>query len=205
MVLTDPRAIRALAHPARSRIIDELYQGQVRTASELARVVDLSPSATSYHLRALQRWGIVERADPTNDGRERPWRAPGRTLSFQETRLGPAGEALYDSIAATYLRQLRAQLAAWTRSQPTEDPAWAEESHVNRSFLWLTAAEAAALTQELTSVVRQYIGDRDAANHPVDTRRVALFSALVPLVDSETDGETPDPGRRADRTIRSRE
>ena len=63
VVITDPRAIRALAHPARQRIIDELYSGRVLTATECAELAGLTPSATSYHLRALERWGIVERAE----------------------------------------------------------------------------------------------------------------------------------------------
>lgn len=185
VVLTDPRAIRALAHPARSRIIDELYQGHVRTASELARVVDLSASATSYHLRSLQRWGIVERAEPTADGRERPWRSPGRTLIFEEPALGPGSDLVYDRLAATYLGRLRGQLAAWTRARPNEDLAWADLCQVNRSFLWLTATEAEALTADLSTIISRYFGDRDVGRHPADSRRVALFTALVPLVDDQ--------------------
>ncbi|MDX6262847.1 MAG: hypothetical protein QOH84_4535, partial [Kribbellaceae bacterium] len=67
VVLTDPRAIRALAHPARQRIIDELYSGRVLTATECAELAGLTPSATSYHLRALERWGIIERAEGSTD------------------------------------------------------------------------------------------------------------------------------------------
>ncbi|HET6740226.1 MAG TPA: helix-turn-helix domain-containing protein, partial [Kribbella sp.] len=75
VVITDPQAIRALAHPARQRVIDELYNGRVLTATECAELAGLTPSAMSYHLRALEKWGIIERADETTDGRERPWRA----------------------------------------------------------------------------------------------------------------------------------
>ena len=75
--LDDPGALKALAHPARLAVVDELYQGNERTASELAELTGLSPSAMSYHLRALERWGIVEHAAEREDGRERPWRAAG--------------------------------------------------------------------------------------------------------------------------------
>src|SRR3954467_6520469 len=78
--LDDPGALKALAHPARLSVVDELYQGSERTSSELAELTGLSPSAMSYHLRALERWGIVERGEEREDGRERPWRAAGRTL-----------------------------------------------------------------------------------------------------------------------------
>ena len=52
--ITDPKAIRALAHAARLEVISELYSTQVsRTATELATQTGLTPSAMSYHLRAL--------------------------------------------------------------------------------------------------------------------------------------------------------
>ncbi len=77
MKLSDPKAIRALAHPARLTVIEELYSGRELTATECADLAGLSPSAMSYHLRSLAKAGIVERADATGDGRERPWRAAG--------------------------------------------------------------------------------------------------------------------------------
>src|SRR5665811_311433 len=63
LALTDPRAIRAIAHEARQLVIDELYSGSVLTATEAAKICGLSPSAMSYHLRALEKWGIVVRDD----------------------------------------------------------------------------------------------------------------------------------------------
>ena len=63
--LTDPKAIRALAHPARLAVIEELYAGRELTATECAEIAGLSPSAMSYHLRSLEKAGIVERADAT--------------------------------------------------------------------------------------------------------------------------------------------
>jgi len=55
LTLTDPRAIRAIAHEARQLVIDELYSGSVITATEAAQICGLSPSAMSYHLRALEK------------------------------------------------------------------------------------------------------------------------------------------------------
>jgi DNA-binding transcriptional ArsR family regulator len=72
--LTDAKAIRAIAHPARLIVIDALYdQGLELTATQAAQLAGTSPSAMSYHLRALERYGMVRRADPTGDARERPW------------------------------------------------------------------------------------------------------------------------------------
>lgn len=175
--LEEPGAIRALAHPARLTIVDELYQGIERTASELAELTGLSPSAMSYHLRALERWGVVERSEGRADARERPWRASGRSLSFV-TDADSAAAA--DVIAAGYLQQLRDELRRWALVERDETAAWRDAAGVRRSFLWLTEEEFGAFSTELRAVVDRYVGDRDAALHPSGTRRVLCMVAIVP-------------------------
>ena len=79
--LTDPKMMRALAHPGADRDLAHLGLRGPATATECAEVAGLSPSACSYHLRTLAKYGFVEedRASAA-DGRERPWRA--RLLAF---------------------------------------------------------------------------------------------------------------------------
>src|SRR5579859_585429 len=74
--ITDPRTMRGLAHPARLAILQHLVLDGPATATECAEVAGLSPSACSYHLRALARYGFVDE-DPSggSDRRHRPWRA----------------------------------------------------------------------------------------------------------------------------------
>jgi DNA-binding transcriptional ArsR family regulator len=169
-------------------VVDELYQGAERTASELAKITDLSPSATSYHLRALERWGIVERGEEREDGRERPWRAPGRSLMWASD-MSVAAAAAQDVIAGGYLEQLREGFRRWSLVESDEPEAWREAAGLSRSFLWLTEEEVATLTAELTETIRKSVGDRDAVDHPADTRRVLLVLGIVPTVSEP--GETP--------------
>src|ERR1700721_3220143 len=79
--LTDPKMMRALAHPARIAIWSHIgLRGSV-TATECAEVAGLSPSACSYHLRTLAKYGFIEEdRAAAADGRERPWRV--RLLAF---------------------------------------------------------------------------------------------------------------------------
>jgi DNA-binding transcriptional ArsR family regulator len=74
-LIKDAVLMRALAHPARISIVEHLGQVEAATATECAEVVGLSPSATSYHLRALAKAGLIEDAPGRGDGRERVWRA----------------------------------------------------------------------------------------------------------------------------------
>jgi DNA-binding transcriptional ArsR family regulator len=177
--ITDPSALRALAHPARLTVVDELYQGNERTASELAELTGLTPSAMSYHLRALERWGVVERAEARGDRRERPWRAPARSLSLDSGGSKSAAAAT-DVILGGYLQQLRDEFRRWLLVEASEDEVWRELACGRRSFLWLSGAEAEAFSAELGAVLDKYTGDRDAVNHPDGTRRVLCMLAVVP-------------------------
>lgn len=180
VVLTDPRALRALAHPARTAVIDELYQGNVRTASELAELTGLTPSAMSYHLRALEKWGIVRRAERTGDARERPWRRCAPELRWDDEE---APRATRDAIAGLYVERLRRDLSAAHAAQRELPPEWVNATTISRGFPWLTLAEAQAATQAVTDAIAVARG-RTPDDHPPDARRIAFFWAVAPLVDA---------------------
>src|SRR5436309_138158 len=59
--LTDPKAMRALAHPLRIELLRLLREP--RTATECAEALGESPQSCSYHLRTLAKYGFVERAE----------------------------------------------------------------------------------------------------------------------------------------------
>ena len=61
--LTDPRALRALAHPLRVKLLGLLRLEGPMTASDAGRRVGESSGSASYHLRQLERYGLVEEAE----------------------------------------------------------------------------------------------------------------------------------------------
>lgn len=79
--------LKLLAHEARQRVIAEIYDGHELTATEAAEICGLTPSAMSYHLRMLQKAGVVVRAPGTGDGRERRYRQAAGALRVT----GPGG------------------------------------------------------------------------------------------------------------------
>jgi DNA-binding transcriptional ArsR family regulator len=178
-VLTDPRAIKALAHPARLTVLDALSEGGELTATECAEAAGISPSAMSYHLRALEKWGFVERAEHSEDGRERPWRAvPG---GWEIDPLGDrATNAAANAVLATMFGRLQNEFARWAdreREQPAE---WRALAAVENWAGWLTAEEA----EELQKFYREFIDSRrgrTARDHPDGARRVRAVRVLLPL------------------------
>lgn len=104
--ISDPQAIRALAHEARLEALEELYSSQsTRTATELASRCGLTPSAMSYHLRALEKYGFVERSPSEGDGRERRWRAAANSLLVDSLNHSAASKHAFIDVQLNTFRQ----------------------------------------------------------------------------------------------------
>jgi DNA-binding transcriptional ArsR family regulator len=177
--LSDPGAIKALAHPARLAVLEALADGAELTATECAAAAGISPSAMSYHLRALEKWGFVERAEASADGRERPWRSvPGgwRVDAMPD----PASATAADAVVAAMLRRLRADLSNWFDAERDQPEAWRDVATVENRALWMTPEEA----KELMALHADFVQQRRArttADHPETARRVRMVSVVVPL------------------------
>ncbi|KGN37971.1 ArsR/SmtB family transcription factor [Knoellia subterranea] len=173
--ITDPRALRALAHPARQRLITELFSGEVLTATEAARLVDLTPSATSYHLRALEKWGVVERDAASSDGRERPWRSSATSISILPEAHRAAGRDLSRTSLAKWFVGLDAGLDRLAASLETGE----ETGMTSRGRLWVTDAELEEIKEQLNEVFRAYKG-RTRREHPDDARPWDVYALILP-------------------------
>jgi DNA-binding transcriptional ArsR family regulator len=177
--LHDPRDIRALAHPARMAIIDALASGAELTATECAEVTGLSPSATAYHLKFLERYDFAEPAPARNDGRERPWRAPDRAKAVDLDASTPAGAAAASAVALAYIDRSRAEAAAFAATLHEEPQEWQEAPYLGNSDLWLTAEETRTVAAALRDVLEPYRG-RTLAERPESSRRVRVTTMVFP-------------------------
>src|SRR6476659_5694344 len=81
LTLTDPRALRALAHPTRLKLVGLLRKHGPLTATQAGVLLDEVPASASFHLRQLAKYGLVEEA-PGGRGRERPWRSSAAITSW---------------------------------------------------------------------------------------------------------------------------
>jgi DNA-binding transcriptional ArsR family regulator len=182
LTLTDPRAIRAIAHAARQQVIDELYGGSVLTATEAAQICGLSPSAMSYHLRALEKWGIVVRDDPSGDGRERPWRAGANDLSVGRVDGGSGASMLQaaNAVVSTFMVGLNRAVEHFVDKEPE-----AKGAQLSHGRLYLTDEEAAAMNQEIDELVRRHGGGRTSRNRPDDASPRDQYWLLLPHAPSQ--------------------
>ncbi|MBT2532348.1 winged helix-turn-helix transcriptional regulator [Arthrobacter sp. ISL-48] len=180
--ITDPKAIRALAHAARLEVISELFSTQVsRTATELAVQTGLTPSAMSYHLRALQKWGIVVPAGASGDARERRWKAAGTDFTINSGG-GPASPefAVLDLELDAFRRRAAAYARARDERRRSGAPAEAPTAvALATSLLYLTREQQAELTERLFGLLSEYELD-DPHRIPEGAERMAAMWSLIP-------------------------
>src|SRR6202044_4226332 len=86
--ITDAQTLRALAHPVRIAIFEQLAFGGAMTATEIGQQIGESPTTCSFHLRQLAKYGFVEEAGG-GKGRARPWRATNIGYRYRETSDDP--------------------------------------------------------------------------------------------------------------------
>ncbi|HZN18424.1 MAG TPA: helix-turn-helix domain-containing protein [Micromonosporaceae bacterium] len=179
--IRDPQVMRALAHPARLAIMEHLMTGDTGTATECAQVCGLSPSATSYHLRALAKVGLVEEAASRGDGRERVWqsRVRGFDLSAESGGDVEAGAAERDLVTVVVERQ-DAQTRAWLATLADEPPPWREAAALTEGTLLLDAAELTALSGQIVELIRPYAKARRRAGAPPGSRQVRVIFRAFP-------------------------
>ncbi len=178
--ITDPGALKALAHPVRVALLGALVTEGPMTASQVADLVGESPSNCSWHLRKLAEHGFVEEA-PGGTGRNRPWRAAADGLEWGDDEEDPAtrvaAEALTDLFLEGELRRLRAARAA--RDQ--EPRQWRDATGVAQAQLWLTAEETAGLRDRMSEIFSTHVErQHDPASRPDGARLVTLVGWLVP-------------------------
>ena len=185
--LDDPRMMRALAHPARIAILQSLAFDGPATATECAQVADLSPSACSYHLRALARYGLVEE-DPASapDARYRPWRARVIAMSIRDEPGQPAavraaGRLLKESLLANF-DELRAQYLDRESRYPAD---WRSAAGSSQDVLHVTAAELESLRGQIQDLLDGY-RRLDRTARPPGGQRVHVLLDLVPSFDPDT-------------------
>jgi DNA-binding transcriptional ArsR family regulator len=171
--LSDPRMMRALAHPARIAIWTHLGLRGPATATECAEVAGLSPSACSYHLRTLARYGFVEEdREAAADGRERPWRARLLYFNISNAPDTPPATQLAGRLLAENIRAAAEELRARYLARKAEYPAdWQIAAGETFSVAHVTAAELDEMRARMLEAMAPYVrlepGERPSGALPV--------------------------------------
>jgi DNA-binding transcriptional ArsR family regulator len=173
---TDVRAVRALAHPLRLKLLDLLRFEGASTATLLAAHVGESSGATSYHLRQLARFGYIEEA-PGPGGRERWWRYRERPVVVPGGDDAGSSRQLLAELLSREAHALDRYMAE--RSRLTE---WDDAAFFQSRALRLTPAELDELRRGIETLVSSFRrADADDARADARPVRVLAFGFPLPL------------------------
>ena len=184
--LTDPRMMRALAHQARIAIWMHLGMHGPATATECAQIAGLSPSACSYHLRTLARYGFVEE-DPQSaaDGRERPWRARLLAFNMSDGPDTPPATQVASRLLVENMRAAAEEIRARYLARRSEYPAdWRAAAGEVFSVAHVTPDELDRMRSEVLEVMAPYIR-LEPASRPSGALPVRIMLDLFPWFGPE--------------------
>ncbi len=190
--LTDPRALRAYAHPTRMKLVGLLRREGAMTATRAAAAIGESVASCSYHLRILAKYGLAEEDDPGGAGREKPWRATAETTNWPGFSADPAvaeaARALTLAVAENYLRRMTRALEE--RGEVARE--WQEAERFSDLTVYVTPGELAALGERMDALVAEYLPRAaDPSLRPEGARR-------VPVLQISYVAPEPEPGTGAE-------
>ena len=170
-----------LAHPLRSRLLDELRISGPATATTLAAVLHTNSGATSYHLRKLAEVALVVDSGQ-GTGRRRLWSASTQSRPRDE---GPSGDtddpdarAALAWLARDYLNLFNDRAEQWLDTQDRWPVDWREQVGLSDHLVQVTAGQLATLRNELADVLERY--RRVGAGNP-DAKRVSVYLCPLPV------------------------
>jgi DNA-binding transcriptional ArsR family regulator len=158
--VTEMSQMRAAMHPARWRVLTELFDRRESiTATEAAGLTGLSPSAMSYHLHQLEKAGFVAR-EAAADGRERPWRALGDGMEITALPDEVTGRALMDNL----LGEITRLFSSGPPGGPDGTP-W--PSSFTHTQLHLTKDRAKELHRRVQEVIDEFDADAEGPEYEI--------------------------------------
>jgi DNA-binding transcriptional ArsR family regulator len=181
--ISDTAGIRAMAHPARMAALRHLMKIGPATATELGGVADLTPSAMSYHLRALERAGLIETAPGRGDGRERVWRSVHGGFEVEALDDGsPETRAVSRELLETILAVQEMALRQWLAGADT--PGWLDAGFFTETTVMVTEDEMTDLGKKVAELFRPY-AERFRTDPPDGARPMAAIFRGFPIDSPE--------------------
>lgn len=187
-VVSDPLALRALAHPVRRELLELVGREGTITGAEAARQLGISQALASHHLHQLAKYGFVEPAEP-DDQRARPWRVTSTSIDIRP-QVG-AGRDANDVLQRMTLERAAQQLAEWQQRRRELGDDWIEPTEIATGLLYLTVTELAELRAGIDALIEPLVAQRRIGQHsdrPPDAEPVSFLFLATPIPRTEHGG-----------------
>ena len=178
--ITDPKAMRALAHPVRLAVLDAMRDEGELTATRAADLLNQSPGNMSWHLQTLAKYGFIVEAEGAK-GRSRPWKIAPGTNKFNPTEAVPGSLDAAERLVITVLDRSFEQLQEWWRQHEDFGDAWFNTSFIKEDTSFLTPAELAEISEQMDQLLSRYDERSDPAQRPADALPVHMVTFAHPM------------------------
>jgi DNA-binding transcriptional ArsR family regulator len=179
LVLTDPRAMRALADPARLALLDRLRREGPASAAELSLRLQATGSAIQEHLAELETYGLVARRDVPSSSEDSRWEAVGKGFVF-EIPHDPEGAAAARELSNVMLLNYVDVPRRWVGDdEPRLELDWVRAAGLINARVSVTADELRGLQEGVERLLEPFI-TREAAEVPEAAGRVRVLSYFLP-------------------------
>jgi hypothetical protein len=187
--LTDPKAIRALAHPVRWALLEALGQAGTLTATQASEMLGESPANCAFHLRTLAKYGFVEEAGGGR-GRERPWRQAYYGMGWRTQQADPQISQAAQALDRVWTDRALSRARHSLTSKVSWPKALADALGADTSRLYLTPEEAVELFSEIEQLFNRLVGTgnshkerRDPKLRPPDAVPIEFVLLGYPVLD----------------------
>jgi DNA-binding transcriptional ArsR family regulator len=175
--LTDPKVMRALAHPARTAILAYLQDHGPATATECSAVAEESPSSCSYHLRRLAQLGFVGEV-PSDDGRERRWTSLISGYGIpKEAQDRPEVLAAMRPLVRRWVEYNERVIGDYLAREKRFDPSWRKAATFQQTNPRVTPAELIRIQEQILEVFKPF---QERERPPESAERVYASFVAVP-------------------------
>ncbi|MFD8491875.1 ArsR/SmtB family transcription factor [Amycolatopsis sp. NPDC059657] len=180
--ITDPGVLKAMTHPLRRRILDELAAGPA-TATTLAKALGENTGATSYHLRELERFGFIEDVPELAKGKQRWWRSKPRDLRWApRSKQSAEMRALFEETYQRAFVEDLDEMAAF-HAQRESMGEWADHFLFSRGGVRLTPDELVRFWEEYLELLKKFWRPDDEI--PPEARDIVVRWVAFPKPDRE--------------------
>jgi DNA-binding transcriptional ArsR family regulator len=180
-VITEAKALSALANPYRTRLVDALKVDGPSTASALAKRTGQAVGSVSHHLKVLAEAKLVEEApELAKDRRERWWRLTSPGTRWSRSEFADDAAAVNAAVAAENLAlALQFQRARDWQDNYEAAGEWDDASFATQQWLKLTPDELRQLSRELVELILDW-SRRDVPDDGQEREPVFLFARGFP-------------------------
>ncbi len=187
LVISDLETLKVISVPLRMKIL-ELTLDQSLTVKQIAQASDLTPSRLYYHIKLLEKHGLLEVASTrlVSGIVEKSYRCTAQDIQVKKELLfSPSGgvepfdmtlTAIFDVVRADIKKSVQAKLISPDKSISKH------KMHMSRTLSCRTPEKAQAIHQRLKEIVQEF-DDLGASDNDDDAQCYALLLGMYPILE----------------------